>query len=91
MQTRLDLHPYVWLRDPEVFPEPERVILERWNKPPQHETQAFHPIINTPFSTGPRTCIGELNLISSSNLFARPPLLIKLTLNLFYLEVLEIN
>ncbi|KAF2359025.1 Cytochrome P450 [Trinorchestia longiramus] len=58
--TRLDLNLYPWLRDPTIFPDPLRVMLERWSRPPRGGvTDAFHPIINTPFSTGVRTCVGR--------------------------------
>lgn len=48
--------PYIIGRNPEIFPEPERFLPERFTK---ENMQDKHPFSFVAFSAGPRNCIGQ--------------------------------
>ena len=55
--THLDLNPSVHFRDPQIFPDPEVHMPERWVRDGQG--QDVHPYILTPFGHGTRMCAGR--------------------------------
>ena len=55
-QMRVELHTFVSLRNPDIFPEPDLFKPERWLK--GGSAEHVHPFIVLPFSHGPRMCIG---------------------------------
>ncbi|XP_030378385.1 probable cytochrome P450 4d14 [Scaptodrosophila lebanonensis] len=54
--TNIILLTYHALRDPDYFPEPEKFIPERFSAERKGE---INPFAYTPFSAGPRNCIGQ--------------------------------
>lgn len=48
--------PCVLGRDPDIFPEPDKFIPERFTKENMQDKNAFSYIV---FSAGPRNCIGQ--------------------------------
>jgi len=55
--THLDLNPSVHFRDPEVFPDPDTHMPERWLR--DGSGLSVHPYIHTPFGHGTRMCAGR--------------------------------
>mmetsp|Transcript_17637 Transcript_17637/g.45312 ORF Transcript_17637/g.45312 Transcript_17637/m.45312 type:complete len:547 (+) Transcript_17637:33-1673(+) len=63
--TKLFFFPWGMARDPAVYPEPEKVKLERWipfSNPPAHEFPVFQ--------AGPRICLGKDMAIMESKIVA---------------------
>ena len=58
--THVDLNPGVHFRSPDVFPDPDLFLPERWLKQDQStKSQDIHPFLLTPFSHGTRMCAGR--------------------------------
>lgn len=48
-------------QDPQYFEEPAKFIVERWLR--DGSAHDIHPFILTPFSHGPRMCLGKCRLV----------------------------
>ncbi|KAM7346802.1 putative cytochrome P450 4d14 isoform 2-T2 [Cochliomyia hominivorax] len=55
-KTNLSLSLFMVLRDPDYFPQPDDFMPERFES---ESMQKIHPFAYTPFSAGPRNCIGQ--------------------------------
>jgi len=59
-QTYLELNNFVMFQKSQYFEEPEKFKAERWLR--DGSAQNINPFILTPFSHGPRMCIGKSQL-----------------------------
>lgn len=55
--SNLVISPYIMGRDPNLFPDPESFIPERFDV--VTNTEKTNPYSYVPFSAGPRNCIGQ--------------------------------
>lgn len=57
LQTYIELNNFLMFQKTEYFEEPEKFKAERWLR--DGSAQNIHPFILTPFSHGPRMCVGK--------------------------------